>query len=503
MDISELETLVLSLQNQVTSINAWATSEIAKRDKKIAELETEIAGLKAENACLKAENAELKAKLNANSQNSSKPPSSDGYRKPASKSLRTSSGRKQGGQKGHEGHGFTMLSKPDYEVACLPTSCQTCAQRSQCDFRVRNRRNVIDISIQLERTEYQQLEAYCPHRANELLVGEFPSEVTGSKQYGRKLRALGAALVTECAVSYDKASRILRDMTSCTLSAGTLVNFLKGCKEKLKNPLEYIRQAVLGHAVVNFDETGLRVDGKLQYMHTASVPDATYQVVEERRGSEGMNKADVLPHYNGIAVTDCWSPYWLYANLAGHGVCCAHLLRECKGLQEIYPKSFFFNFFPWLLTTMLEAKKKCIADGKEKLEDKELDKFLTVFANTVAVGRVEHPPIGQEGQPKRGRSTRGKANAFIERMARLSEAVCLFICNFSVPFDNNLAERDLRHAKVKQKVSGCFRTDEGAKLFAKLNSYISTAKKRGHTALLAFECLFQDKPMLALEGTTE
>ena len=496
MDVKELETLVLSLQNQVASITAWATSEIAKRDKKIAELENEIAGLK-------AENAELRAKLNANSQNSSKPPSSDGYKKPAPKSLRTSSGKKQGGQKGHKGHGFTMLSKPDYEVACLPTHCQACNQRNQCDFRVRNRRNVIDISIQLERTEYQQLEVCCPRRANELLVGEFPSAVTGSKQYGHKLRALGSALVTECAVSYDKASRILRDMTSCTLSAGTLVNFLKGCKENLKNPLEYIRQAVLGHAVVNFDETGLRVDGKLQYMHTASAPDATYQVVEERRGSEGMNKAGILPHYNGIAVTDCWSPYWLYANLAGHGVCCAHLLRECKGLQEVYPKSFFFNFFPWLLTTMLKVKKECMTDGKRELENEELDKFLTVFANTVAVGRVEHPPIGQEVQPKRGRIARGRANAFIERMARLSEAVCLFICNFSVPFDNNLAERDLRHAKVKQKVSGCFRTDEGAKLFAKLNSYISTAKKRGHTALLAFECLFQDKPMLALEGATE
>ena len=496
MDNKKLEELVLSLQNEITTLKAWSAAEIAKRDKVIAEL-------KAENSKLKAEIVELKAKLNANSGNSSKPPSSDGFKKPAPRSLREPSGRKKGGQAGHEGHGFKMLQQVDFEVACLPSLCQNCTQQHECAFRVRNRRNVIDISVKLERTEYQQMEAVCPLRNNEVLAGEFPAYVTGSKQYGSKIKALGTALVTECAVSFKKASQLLQDMTSCTVKASSLVNFLNMCQSKMESPLEYIRREVLGSAVVNFDETYLRVNGKQQYMHTASTPEATYQTVDESRGRIGMDNAGILPYFNGIAIHDCWSPYFKYENIGAHGVCCAHLLRECKGLHEMYPRSLFFSFFPWLLTAMLEAKKKRMAKGKEDAGKYYMKRFLTAFSNAVKIGQVEHPPIQQETEAKRGRKARGKANAFIERMAQMSEAVCLFFCDFSVPFDNNLAERDLRHAKVKQKVSGCFRTDEGAKLFAKFNSYLSTAKKRGCTSLLALELLFQGTPMLALEGATE
>ena len=217
MESKQLEKLVLSLQNEVTTLKTWANLEIAKRDKIIAEL-------KAENDKLKAEIVELKAKLNANSKNSSKPPSSDGLKKPASRSLREPSSRKKGGQNGHEGHGFKMMQKVDFEVACLPSLCQNCAQRHECAFRVRNRRNVIDISVKLERTEYQQMEALCPCRNNELLIGEFPADAIVSKQYGHKIKALGVALVTECAVSFKKASQLLREMTSCTISASSLVN---------------------------------------------------------------------------------------------------------------------------------------------------------------------------------------------------------------------------------------------------------------------------------------
>ena len=174
------------------------------------------------------------------------------------------------------------------------------------------------------------MEALCQYRNNELLVGEFPADVIGSKQYGYKIKALGAAMVTECAVSFKKASQLLREMTSCSVSA-SLVNFLNMCKSKMEEHLEYIRREVLSSAVVNFDETYLRVNGKQQYMHTASTPDATYQSVDESRGKTGMDNAGILPYFTGIAIHDCWGPYWNYEKLGGHGVCCAHLLRECKG----------------------------------------------------------------------------------------------------------------------------------------------------------------------------
>ena len=194
MDSKKLEELVLSLQNEITTLKDWAASEIVKRDKVIADL-------KAENEKLKAEIVELKAKLNANRRNSSKPPSSDGCKKLAPKSLRERSGKKQGGQEGHEGYGFKMLQKADFEVACLPGLCQNCAQRHECSFHVRNRRNVIDVSVKLERTEYLQMEAVCPCKNNELLVGEFPADVKGSKQYGYKEKMLHFSAGIRIAVS--------------------------------------------------------------------------------------------------------------------------------------------------------------------------------------------------------------------------------------------------------------------------------------------------------------
>ena len=212
-----------------------------------------------------------------------------------------------------------------------------------------------------------------------------------------------------------------------------------------------------------------------------------------------MDSGRVLPFYEGIAVHDCLASYWLYEGIASHGVCCAHLLRECKGLQEMHPESVFFRYFPVLLKEMLNAKKKRMQYHKEDAGRYYLKKYMSLYDLLVDVGRLEHPPIERE-EKKKGRKARGKANAFVERMAHLKDAVCLFFCSFAVPFDNNQAERDLRHAKVKLKVSGCFRTEEGFELFAQMNSFLDTAKKRGHSALQALEALFQNTPMLVLTG---
>lgn len=490
MRTKELEALVLSLQDQLIKQQEWATSEIAKRD---AIIEAQAAKI----VTLEDKIRELTAQLKANSKNSSKPPSSDGLKKPAPKSLRTSSGKKTGGQKGHEGHGLKLKASIDHTSMCLPNLCLSCQHCSTCQFRVRDRRNVMDVKIIVERTEYQQMEVLCPRRDGLQLIGEFPEHVVGSKQYGPRLRALGAALVTECAVGLEKASQFLRGLTSCTVSKSTILNFLNGCRTKLEDPMEYLRKEILGSPVACFDETGMRVAGKLQYLHNASTADVTYQTVNVHRGRQGMNAGRVLPYYKGIAIHDCLTAYWKYEGIAMHGVCCAHLLRECQGLHEMYPEDVFFRYFQVLLREMLDAKKKRIRQGKEDAGRYYLKKYMRLYDLLISVGRYEHPPVEQE-EKKRGRKARGKANAFVERVARLKEEVSLFFRSFDVPFDNNQAERDLRHAKVKMKVSGCFRTEEGAELFAQFHSFISTAKKRGRTALQALELLFQNSPMLAL-----
>ena len=154
------------------------------------------------------------------------------------------------------------------------------------------------------------------------------------------------------------------------------------------------------------------------------------------RGRQGMNAGRVLPYYKGIAIHDCLTAYWKYEGIAMHGVCCAHLLRECQGLHEMYPEDVFFRYFQVLLREMLDAKKKRIRQGKEDAGRYYLKKYMRLYDLLISVGRYEHPPVEQE-EKKRGRKARGKANAFVERVARLKEEVSLFFRSFDVPSDNN------------------------------------------------------------------
>ena len=424
--------------------------------------------------------AELTERLNKNSRNSSKPPSSDGLNKPAPKSLRKPSGRKAGGQKGHKGTNFCVTSKPDRIIAHMPSSCEGCPHYEECKAKSHTAevRHMVDMVIKTEVVTHQALEVECP-LCTQTKRGEFPEDIKALMQYGNNLRALAVALNTIGAVSINRVHEILGSVFGIPLSTGTISDWVSRFAGHISDVVKEIGRCVAGSRVAHFDETGLRMNGKLHYAHVASTSQYTYLYFSAKRGQDAMNKGDVLPNFQGIAVHDCWQPYWRF-DQAGHSVCCAHLLRELIGVKENHPQQLWAPLFLNLLLRMKAVKENAIRLGKNALSKSQLNIFSRFYDTYLRIGRRENPlPPPNPQKKKGGKPKRGKVLSLIERLAKYKGAVCRFAENFEVPFDNNQAERDLRMVKVKQKVSGCFRTSEGAEAFLKIMSYFSTAKKHG------------------------
>lgn len=425
---------------------------------------------------------ELKEQLNKNSQNSSKPPSSDGFKKPAPKSLRKHSGKRVGGQEGHQGTYLSVLSDPDEIVKHMPSACEGCPHYKMCKGTacVAEKRHVIDAVVTVNVVEHQLLEIPICMLHGDTRKGNFPNNVKATVQYGENLQALSVALNTVGAVSVKRTHEILSGVFNIPLATGTISNMVKHCADAVSETVDRIKQKVADSGLGHFDETGIRVDKKLWWVHDASNCEFTYLDISPKRGYLGMEQCGVLPLFHGIAMHDCWASYWSYKDCQ-HAVCCAHLLRELTGIAENHPEQKWASAFIDLLTEMKKVKDKAVEAGKETLSYYHYHKFDKRYDELIKQAREENPlPVTTE--KKRGRKKKGKILALVERLDNYKASVCLFIHNFMVPFDNNQAERDLRMIKVKTKVSGCFRSEEGARDYLKIMSYVGTAHKQGHNA---------------------
>ena len=432
-----------------------------------------------------AEIAELKRRLGMNSNNSSKPPSSDGYgKKPAPKSLRGKSGKKPGGQKGHEGKNLAQL-KPDHVVDCMPEKCAGCPRYDECRAKAKivERRQVVDAVVKVDVTEYDKLcVTSCPLYGGKRESGEFPEGINAAVQYGDNLTSLVVSLNTIGAVSVCRTREILSNVFNVPLSEGTIISMVSRCAGNLPNVLAEIGNRTLAAEVDHADETGFRVAGKLHWAHVLCNGAYTLITLSEKRGWKGMEEIGWLPLFHGILEHDCWAPYW---NVPGvtHAVCCAHLLRELNGIKENHPEFTWPQVFADLLLEMKKVRDKAVVLGKQELSSYYQHKFSSTYDQIINLAYEETPePTSIPGKKRRGRKHRGKALSLIDRLKKLKGAVCLFTRNFSVPFDNNQAERDLRMIKAKVKVSGCFRTEKGAQEYLDIMSYASTAKKLGSNA---------------------
>ena len=316
--------------------------------------------------------------LNKNSKNSSKPPSSDGLKKPTVKkdrSLRESSGEKQGAQKGHDGVRLAVISKPDHVKAHMHSDCTGCPYRASCLDKacIKETRHEVDAVVSVDVTAHNLIEVReCPMHGG-VKTGAFPANIKDAVQYGKNLQAMVVTFNTVGAVSINRTHEILSSVFNIPLATGTIKNMVTRCAESLKNTYERIRLTMIMLGLIHCDETGTRVDGKTLWVHVASNQNYTYLAINQKRGQIGMDAANVLPHFQGITVHDCWGSYWKYQDVT-HAICCAHLLRELNGVIENHPEQTWAPKFKELLLRSTVARKK--AKSQDASEAKKVHRNI-------------------------------------------------------------------------------------------------------------------------------
>src|SRR4051794_699711 len=436
-----------------------------------------IAQLQARIAEQDAEIAELKRQLAASSRNSSKPPSTDGPDKPAPKSLRGRSGRKPGGQPGREGRTLRQVERPDEVVGHEPDSCSACGADLPTADRPAGmiRRQVFDIPrITVRVVEHRLLSRRCACGAVTAAAG--PVAVAAPVQYGPHAAAIAVYLCLGQHLPVERTAALLAELFGTPMATGTVAAWTHRAAAGLAPFTAAARTALSEAGLVHVDETGLRVAGRLHWLHVASNALFTALFCHRRRGTEAIDAAGVLPHFTGIAVHDAFAPYARYGS-ATHALCNAHLLRELIAVVDhhaAHPPTGADTPAGWcwaqqVIDALLALKAGTNTGALPDADTLTAHRRLIVSAALIGAS-VEGGPPGAGGRRHR---------ALARRIRRRIDDYLRFAVDPRVPFDNNQAERDIRMVKIKQKVSGGMRTLAGAQDFAAMRSYLSTAAKHG------------------------
>jgi transposase len=449
----------------------------------------------AEIAALKARVAELERRLGLNSTNSGKPPSSDGLKKPPrTRSLREPSNRKPGGQKGHKGETLRQVAKPDTVIDHFPFSCADCSEELIPAMSTGySARQVFDLPEPPPPvvTEHRAHVCACPHCGTKTSAS-FPEGINAPVQYGPRIMAIVVYLLHYQLLPEDRLAELMAALLGVKLVPATIARMSRSCAARLQDFVATLGNLVAGAAVKHMDETGFRIGGKTQWLHVASTTLLTFYRVCAKRGS-------MMVVVSGVIVHDHFASYYQMATGVLHALCNAHHLRELKALIEIEKED-------WARKMHQLLRRACHAVNLARERDGPLEPRLIELINRrydaiVAEGMAFHeaqsplePATTPEGQPKkRGRKRRRTGHNLLLRLATRKQDVLRFLIDPRVPFTNNEAERDGRMMKVKQKISGGFRSLEGATNFAIIRSAIGTALKQGWNVI---QVLSQDSKTL-------
>lgn len=413
-----------------------------------------IQALMNENKLLKERLAELERRLGLNSSNSSKPPSSDGLGK-TSKSLRVKGKNPSGGQKGHKGHTLTQVPDPDKIIRHTVERCAACqAALKEMPTTSLIKRQVFDIPeprIEIMEHQAEVKQCSCGHTNRAV----FPRDILAPVQYGPRVKALGVYLSAQQFIPEDRLQAVFMDLFSLPISTATLASINQEISRKIAPLQENVLEALKNADVKHLDETGFRVGKKMQWLHVISNSFATHYRARAKRG-------DLLEGLKGVLVHDHWKPYFCLEDVQ-HALCNAHHLRELKALEE-------FEKEPWAF------KMSHLLTIASRLKDPPIHRILELYDHIVAEGLAFHeqlPPLGKLHKKKRN------GHNLVLRLRNFKDCVLRFLEMQDVPFTNNQAEQDIRMMKVKQKISGGFRTPQGADIFCIIRGFLSTCRKQG------------------------
>ena len=473
--IASFETLIDSLKKSLDDLTRTLASKeqlLQEKEAKIQEGEAKI--------------KELEARLGKNSQNSSKPPSSDGFKKPPPKSLREKSGKKSGGQPGHKGETLRQVETPDVVVDHTPSVCSCGTDLSLLPGTVVETRQVFEIpEPRMIVTEHQIFEKTCPccHKTTR---GETPPGVTGPASYGPRTLTLLAYLHHHQMLPYNRVRETMEDLFGTTVSEGTV----ERAGQLLAEPLRLFEEAALDTLrvapVLHADETGFRVERSLHWASTFSTDRITLYSLHKKRGREGLDQLGLLEEFFQVLVHDCFGPYFTYEGIV-HALCNAHLLRELLAVAET-------EHFVWV-TEMT----RFLLDTKDRtdlpLTPEKAEALLAEYRNILARAFQEMPSL-----PEKKKGQKRVKHTFAQNLAlRLREharAVLAFALLPKVPFTNNLAEQAMRMIKVMMKISGGFRTFEGAQLFLRIRGYTDTLRKNSRNVFVGLTAALRGAPIL-------
>jgi len=443
---------------------------------------------------LEARVIDLEERLNKNSQNSDKPPSSDGLRKPPCQ--RSKSKRKSGGQQGRTGKTLKFSDKPDKIIQHSTDYCQGCGESlSNVEGAVLSRRQEIEIPEKpIQIIEHQRLEKRCPC-CGQRNQGQWPTDLTGNVQYGRRFKAFCLYLLNYQLLPYERTAELLATLFGYQPGGGTLQSILDQAYATLEPIEKAIKGAIRASPVGHADETSIRVEGRTKWLHVVSTVAYTYYYWSQYRGQRAHRADGLLPDYQGILMHDAYRSYFGHTYL--HALCNAHLLRELQAIYETDQSQRWSWQMMRLLRTAWTLVKIAQEAGQTQLPTHQRNRLLALFDQLIdrADQQVPHNQR-QPGQP--GRIAQSAARNLLDRIIEHKTAYLRFVIDFRVPFDNNLAERDLRMSKLQQKISGCFRTDAGANAFCRIRGYISTLRKQGHDLLPALLSLWTDTPFMPI-----